>query len=416
MVGERMNKSKNSLIFLIILLCFSTGCSMIPNIKSLLPIENTENDIENKAKPVTQIPEDTLNDILHDFYTYQDTEGVRKLNTVLAEMPDDPMALALRGAFEVHDVDEQKALEYANLALEENEDVAFAHAVRAWYFNYATDWFVVAENECKEALSLDPNSSFVYTVCGQIYSSLADNEESFRMYKKAVELEPDDVLALYYLAYKQIYLEYNEDAIITVEHAIEVNPDQDFLYFLRAYVYFHNNNYEAALVDLNYLIEKGSEDVQHYVYRASSLSKTGKFEESIPDYRYIIAKEPDNDWALNTLAYYLALFDQDLNEALSYAEKAVSIDPDNDYYIDTKAFVFYKLGRYDEALELFTGLIERDATYSYFGRAFVYYDLGEYDLAKKDIELFMQLYPDDNLKKYAADLLDKLNQFDPVIQ
>lgn len=52
---------------------------------------------------------------------------------------------------------------------------------------------------------------------------------------------------------------------------------------------------------------------------------------------------------LNNYAYFLALAERDLERALAMAERAISLEQGNSTYLDTYAWILYRLGRYDEA-------------------------------------------------------------------
>ena len=404
-----MRKPFSILLIPFILTLLISGCAAYDKIIAIIPYEKQPLDEESLAEIAAYIPESTLDDILHDFYTYQTVEGLQKTNQILEQEPDNPMALALLAVFALQENNLKNANDYARQALKKNTNLSLAHSIRAWVLYKSENRLLAAERECKIALSLEPDSSIAYTICSQIYVASEDNEDGLRYLKKAVELEPNNIFAIYYLCYMLVYQNSAEEAIAPIEHAVELNPDLEFLIYERGYVYFFSGKYDLALKDFNDLIEKGWKDQYLYDYRGYIYSQTGNLEAALKDYRRALLLDPDNARLNNNVAYYMTFLDQDLNEALTYAEKAVSLEPESDYAIDTKAYLFYKLGRYDEALELFNGLIDRDATYAHFGRAFVYFDLGQYDLAKEDITLYMQLYPEDNLYIYAEKLLEDIN-------
>ncbi len=58
---------------------------------------------------------------------------------------------------------------------------------------------------------------------------------------------------------------------------------------------------------------------------------------------------PDNTTALNDYAYNLAEENRELQKALTYAERATTLEPENPVFLDTYAWVLYKLGDYNEA-------------------------------------------------------------------
>jgi tetratricopeptide (TPR) repeat protein len=62
--------------------------------------------------------------------------------------------------------------------------------------------------------------------------------------------------------------------------------------------------------------------------------------------------DPDDDRALNDLAYFLIDDDIDVDEGLRLAGRALEISPDNPGYLDTQGWGYYKQGRCEEALEV----------------------------------------------------------------
>ena len=60
-------------------------------------------------------------------------------------------------------------------------------------------------------------------------------------------------------------------------------------------------------------------------------------------------KTPFGEGAAKCLADFLALAERDLERALAMAERAISLEQGNSTYLDTYAWILYRLGRYDEA-------------------------------------------------------------------
>ena len=74
-------------------------------------------------------------------------------------------------------------------------------------------------------------------------------------------------------------------------------------------------------------------------------------EEAIRRYRALVATHPRDPFALNGLAHSLSEAG-DLDEALSYAEKAASLAPENGMILDTFGWILYRKGETVEASEL----------------------------------------------------------------
>jgi tetratricopeptide (TPR) repeat protein len=58
---------------------------------------------------------------------------------------------------------------------------------------------------------------------------------------------------------------------------------------------------------------------------------------------------PDDISVLNNYAYYLSLKDAKLEEAEQMSAKTLVAEPDNATYVDTYAWILFKLKRYEEA-------------------------------------------------------------------
>ena len=58
---------------------------------------------------------------------------------------------------------------------------------------------------------------------------------------------------------------------------------------------------------------------------------------------------PNNSVVLNNFSYYLSLRSDQLSEAKKMSEKSLIIEPNNGTYMDTYAWILFKLKKYDEA-------------------------------------------------------------------
>jgi Flp pilus assembly protein TadD len=101
--------------------------------------------------------------------------------------------------------------------------------------------------------------------------------------------------------------------------------------------------------------------------------------------RELLSREPDNAEALNSLGYLMADHNRNLSEAEKLIRRAVDQEPQNGAFIDSLGWVFYRLGRLEDArreLERAVGLTNGDPVVcEHLGD--VYKDLKLNDLARK---------------------------------
>ncbi len=106
------------------------------------------------------------------------------------------------------------------------------------------------------------------------------------------------------------------DAITLLTQGIADQPDAESLYYSRSVAYERNNQVDLALADL----------------------------------RTMLAKDENNSMALNALGYMLTTNDGDLQEANNLIDRALELNPDDPAIIDSKGWVLFKMGEFEEAL------------------------------------------------------------------
>jgi len=102
-------------------------------------------------------------------------------------------------------------------------------------------------------------------------------------------------------------------------------------------------------------------------FKVQILSMIGDLKYRMKDYKssYEFYEEalkiaPEDPLILNNYAYFLAEGNSDLKKALRMSEKVMEKEGNNDTYIDTYAWVLFKLGRYRDAHKAMIKIFEKD--------------------------------------------------------
>jgi len=385
-----------------------------------------------------------LESALADFYAYRTEQGLATVESILKDEPDHTMALALRAAFNMQRDDGEAGFADANRALEIDPDLAFAHAVHSWYYEAFQGDLDFAQTEVDQAIALDPELAFTYDVLGNLKLYEGEYEEAIDDYKQATALEPEYLAAHTDMGWVYMELGELEAALEAFNRAIEINPDIDYVYSGRGDAYLYNDNYEAAMEDYTRAIELSDENPEYYLYRGYAYlyiedydlgladftraielgfedadvyldrawihSQTGDNPAAIADYESVIALDPEYTSAYNGAAYLIAIIDGDLDKALDYINTALTLEPGDENFLDTQAFIYYKMGAYENALQIFSALIENEYTYAYYGRGLVYEALGETENAVSDLQAFLDEYPDEIQSEDARQHLESLGE------
>ncbi|OFX85943.1 MAG: hypothetical protein A2W99_16970 [Bacteroidetes bacterium GWF2_33_16] len=114
------------------------------------------------------------------------------------------------------------------------------------------------------------------------------------------------------------------------------------------------NKVDEAISSLNQglkLVEPNSEqEINIFIYLAEAYQEIKNYTQSEFFYEKVLEKQPDNLFAINNYSYYLSLRDQKLEYAEQISRKTVDAEPENSTYLDTYAWILFKLGRYQDAL------------------------------------------------------------------
>ena len=79
----------------------------------------------------------------------------------------------------------------------------------------------------------------------------------------------------------------------------------------------------------------------------------------------VMAEGKDRLDVLNNYSYYLSLEEKELQKALEMSHRTITTEPDNQTYLDTYAWILFKLGRYEEAKAYAEKIISLDEDMSY---------------------------------------------------
>jgi tetratricopeptide (TPR) repeat protein len=97
--------------------------------------------------------------------------------------------------------------------------------------------------------------------------------------------------------------------------------------------------------------DQGFFSVDMYLFGSSLCEELGRVELAIEYARKALALAPDDAAACNFLGYLLADHRQSLEEAEELIHRALAAEPENDAYLDSLAWVYYRQNRLTEAHE-----------------------------------------------------------------
>jgi tetratricopeptide (TPR) repeat protein len=89
--------------------------------------------------------------------------------------------------------------------------------------------------------------------------------------------------------------------------------------------------------------------IQFYTQLGEAYHNTGNHEKSDYYFELVLEKQPNNLFISNNYSYYLSLRGEKLDRALELIKNTIKEEPNSSIYLDTYAWVLYKLGKYNKA-------------------------------------------------------------------
>jgi len=127
-------------------------------------------------------------------------------------------------------------------------------------------------------------------------------------------------------------------------------PNNKFIMLQMADYFKSKSNFYEAIQIYKKIIENHGENNRLLFLYASSLDKMGDWHKAKELLIKILKTDPEETYTLNYFAYSLALRDEELDLALNHIKKALSLDPNNGFFLDTLGWVEFKRENYMSAV------------------------------------------------------------------
>jgi tetratricopeptide (TPR) repeat protein len=166
----------------------------------------------------------------------------------------------------------------------------------------------------------------------------------------AADLSSDTFRSTYFdLATAYEKLRQHDKAIAMLRQARTLSPTDPLVEIRLARSQQQSGKGDEAIRTLQAAAAKFPKEPAVKLSLASTLEREGKYGDAEAMFRQMIADDPNNADALNSLGYMLAERAQKLDEAVSFVQRALVIEPGNGAYLDSLGWAYYKQNRFDQA-------------------------------------------------------------------
>lgn len=301
-----------------------------------------------------------------------------------------------------------------------------------------------ARTDLENALKTAPNQpdlAYQLAILDFNEKRFKEAEDGFKRLRAAY---PGDTRLLLALTEINLATGRTDAALQMLEDELKKSPDRDDVRLALARAAMRTNHLDLATEQFKLLIAKNPNNFEYYMRLSDTLRLKGDAQASLdavkkgqalapnhplanlqlamtyesmgdrsaarPYYETVLKSEPDNPIALNNLAYMMAEEGRDLDQALTYAQRAKQKAANNDEIADTLGWIYIKKNLSDPAIDIFKGLVvkqPKNSTFHYH-LAMALYQKGDKAKAKQSLQTALSLKPGKDEENKIRELMAKV--------
>lgn len=211
-------------------------------------------------------------------------------------------------------------------------------------------------NHFRQVLQLPQEDAEIASMCAAYMKLINMPQDTLNaMYYKVLEIEPDNSYARLQLVADAWSREDMPKVITLCSDARRYNPEEMSFYYYQGFAYYRQDDMDNALSAFQNGVSVITEESNpmlasdFYALLGHLLHKKGLEEEALAACDSCLQWNPDNIGCLNDYAYYLSERDEELEKAEMMSYRAIKAEPKNAAYLDTYAWILFRLERYAEA-------------------------------------------------------------------
>ncbi len=251
-----------------------------------------------------------------------------------------------------------------------------------------------ALNEFLVSAGLNPQDDYSRFYIARINLEQRNLDEAQRAIEEAIKINPDFIELWVYAGFIALDKKEYKSAKYYFSEAAYRNADMSQIYYLLGATSEIENDYANAYFFYKKSLKLNPSSLPGLSALANLCERIGKKEEAFNTFQKIISFDSTDATALNYVGYTYAERAESLDYALNLIERALSIEPNNGYFIDSRGWVYYQKGDYESALsdlKRASELIEDAVILEHLGD--VYVKLNEVEKAIEVYQKVLSLEP-----------------------
>lgn len=261
--------------------------------------------------------------------------------------------------------------------------------------------------EYKKAVELDGNNVIKRYNLGLAYYNEARHDEALDTMKKVLEINKDDrashdkvdfsaaqIIGIIYFNFKN----NDDEAIKYFDRAISMNPGDGANYFYQGLAWLRRENYDKAAEFFSKSIEKGYDDMAEAYFRlGQSYYKKGLFGDALLNFEKCIDIKPKHIECreLLGLIYHKR---ENTDKAIENFKEVVKVNPENFNVQYLLGLNYFKKKEYDKMITAYKKAIAINPAFAdaHYNLGMAYYYRNMYKEAIEELETAKKLNPGDS--------------------
>jgi tetratricopeptide (TPR) repeat protein len=247
--------------------------------------------------------------------------------------------------------------------------------------------------EATAVTTANPDSAYAFVVAGGIFGAFGRNDDAMRAYDRALAIKPEA-----YIYLNRSVRRPKTDVVgrlADIDNALKLDPKSTEALGAKAELLADKGDLDGAIAIYNAAIQQSPGEVELLSGRGAVYARAGQIALAEKDFSTARAKATDAN-TLNNICWSKATSNIALDSALQDCDAAIAKAPGTAAYLDSRAFVLLRMGRYDEAIAAYDKALDLQPVLppSLYGRGIAWAKKGDKAKSDADISMATALDPD----------------------
>ena len=236
-------------------------------------------------------------------------------------------------------------------ARKDDAEGAYNAFIAAGTNSFRSGLFDVAEKLFYRSLELkgEENPDLYYYIA-RTHEENRNFSLSISYYKKYYEFT-GEINILIHIGYLYASRDQFSRAHEYYNKAAKIEPGNPSVHFFKGLTYIWESSYKKGEASLRKAISLQEGEEGYYFYLAVALEKQNRFKETVSALEKAIEYNPRSARSMNYLGYLYAERNINIDEAYRLINTALDLEPDNGAYLDSLGWVYFRKGKYEDALK-----------------------------------------------------------------